>query len=93
MFQPQRRLAIAAAIALACSASTVFAQTAWPSQPLKIVVGFPAGSSPDLMARLLAEPLQQALGQPDYIATVHRLDKVVGGVMLSQIKRKTVVND
>jgi len=28
------------------------------------VVGFPAGSSPDLMARLLTEPLQQALGQP-----------------------------
>ena len=64
MFQPQRRLTIAAAIALACSASSVFAQPAWPSKPLKIVVGFPAGSSPDLMARLLAEPLSQALGQP-----------------------------
>ncbi len=64
MFQPQRRLTIAAAIALACSASSVFAQPAWPSKPLKIVVGFPAGSSPDLTARLLAEPLSQALGQP-----------------------------
>ncbi|MCU0762649.1 MAG: tripartite tricarboxylate transporter substrate-binding protein [Hydrogenophaga sp.] len=36
----------------------------WPSRPLKILVGFPGGSSPDLMARLLAEPLSQALGQP-----------------------------
>jgi tripartite-type tricarboxylate transporter receptor subunit TctC len=64
MFKFQRRLTMAAAIALAFSASSVFAQTAWPSKPLKIVVGFPAGSSPDLTARLLAEPLSQALGQP-----------------------------
>lgn len=64
MFQPQRRLAVAAAFALACGASTVFAQAAWPTRPLKILVGFPAGSSPDLMARTVAEPLSQALGQP-----------------------------
>jgi tripartite-type tricarboxylate transporter receptor subunit TctC len=64
MFQPQRRHVISAAIAMACSATTAFAQTPWPSKPLKMVVGFPAGSSPDLTARLLAEPLSQALGQP-----------------------------
>ncbi len=37
---------------------------AWPTKPLKILVGFPAGTSPDLVARTLAEPMAKALGQP-----------------------------
>jgi len=36
----------------------------WPTKPLKIIVGFPAGSSPDLTARTFSEPLSKALGQP-----------------------------
>ena len=36
----------------------------WPSRPVHLIVGFPAGSSPDLTARALAEPLSRALGQP-----------------------------
>lgn len=36
----------------------------WPSKPVRIIVGFPGGSSPDLTARTMAEPLSQALGQP-----------------------------
>lgn len=35
----------------------------WPSKTVRIIVGFPAGSSPDLTARTLAEPLAKALGQ------------------------------
>ena len=35
----------------------------WPTRPLRIVVGFPGGSSPDLTARTLVEPLARALGQ------------------------------
>lgn len=42
--------------------------TVWPARPIKLVVPFPAGSSPDLVARLLAEPLAQALGQAVVIA-------------------------
>jgi len=40
------------------------ADAPWPSQPVKLVVGFPAGTSPDMVARLIAEPLSQKLGKP-----------------------------
>jgi len=56
-------------IALASVSSLSVAQTAqslaspWPSRTVHIIVGFPAGSSPDLTARTLAEPLAKALGQ------------------------------
>ena len=36
----------------------------WPNKPLKILVGFPGGSTPDLAARAIAEPLARLLGQP-----------------------------
>lgn len=45
-------------------AQTTAAPALWPSKPLRVIVGFPGGSSPDLTARALAEPLSKALGQP-----------------------------
>ncbi|QJC56283.1 hypothetical protein HC248_01585 [Polaromonas vacuolata] len=35
----------------------------WPSRSIKILVGFSAGSTPDITARILALPLSKALGQ------------------------------
>ena len=58
-------------LALAALAATAIAQksavlqsTPWPTKPLRILVGFPGGSTPDLVARTIAEPLSKALGQP-----------------------------
>lgn len=56
--------ALASSWALAQKAPAVAAQAPWPTKPLKIVVGFPPGSSPDLTARTFSEPLSKALGQP-----------------------------
>ena len=53
----------AVALAAAMSASSVFAQ-AWPSKPISLVVPFPAGGTTDVLARALADKLQQSLGQP-----------------------------
>jgi tripartite-type tricarboxylate transporter receptor subunit TctC len=36
----------------------------WPSRPLRIIVGFPPGSTPDLCARAISDGLAKALGQP-----------------------------
>jgi len=37
---------------------------AWPTRPVKILVGFPGGSTPDMAARALADTAARAWGQP-----------------------------
>ena len=56
-------IVVAAGAAVLLAPSGAGAQ-GWPSQPVRIMVGFAAGSTPDLIARITADVLTQALGQP-----------------------------
>jgi tripartite-type tricarboxylate transporter receptor subunit TctC len=55
-----RRTILAGAAALAAP-GLARAQAAWPSRPISLVVPFPPGGSNDLLARPMAQKLQQAL--------------------------------
>ena len=64
---PVRRVAVlrgALALLLAGSAGLAAAQTGpWPNRPIRIVIPYAAGSSPDVFARIVADKIGPRLGQ------------------------------
>ena len=61
---PRRRFLHGAASAALVSA---IARAAWsqnyPARPVRLIVGFPAGNAPDIIARLVGQWLSDRLGQ------------------------------
>ena len=53
-----------AAVALLCVLATAALAQQYPARPLKVLVTIPPGGAPDIAARLLAQKLAEALGQP-----------------------------
>ena len=58
-----RRRVLAAAGAGASLALPAWAQSGFPARPVRMIVNFPPGGSPDIIGRAVAAPLSQYLGQ------------------------------
>jgi tripartite-type tricarboxylate transporter receptor subunit TctC len=56
--------ALAFILASGAGAQPPDAESQWPGKPIRMIVPFPPGSSPDLVARMLNDKLGAALGQP-----------------------------
>ncbi|MDR3018397.1 MAG: tripartite tricarboxylate transporter substrate binding protein [Delftia acidovorans] len=67
--------AAAAATSLVPSA---WAQSPWPSKPIRIIVPYTAGGFTDQMARLLQVGLQKALGQPVIVENKPGANSIIG---------------
>jgi tripartite-type tricarboxylate transporter receptor subunit TctC len=81
----QRREFIAAAAALAAAAQ-VRAQGAYPSQPIRWVVPYPAGGGTDALARTLAEAMRTSLGQQILVDNRPGASTNIGGDLVAHAK-------
>ena len=60
----QTFLLLASVAVIATTSLPAAAQSAYPDKPVKIIIGFGPGSGTDILARMIAEELRLALGQP-----------------------------
>ncbi len=66
------------------AATGALAQDVWPSRPIKFIAPFPPGGPVDQTARVLAQKLSDALGQPVVIENIAGAGSTVGLVRLTQ---------
>src|SRR5215467_10929784 len=76
---PRRRfLRLAAGTAVLPAVSRVAWAQAYPSRPITMIVPIAAGSSIDVLGRLVAERMGTALGQPIIVENVPGADGTIG---------------
>ena len=57
-------LQLAAGTAVLSAVAQTARSQSYPSRPVRMIVGYPAGNAPDILARLVAQWLSERLGQP-----------------------------
>ena len=79
-------LACAAALASAFAASNASAQSGYPNRQISFVVGFSAGGSTDIVARLIAEEMRKTLGQPIVVENKAGAGGNIGATIVAKAK-------
>jgi tripartite-type tricarboxylate transporter receptor subunit TctC len=79
-------LPLAGALALAPVLSRFASALDYPTRPITIIVPFPAGGPVDTLARLLAEPMRQTLGQP---LVIENVGGAGGSIAAARVARAT----
>ena len=76
----KKLLCVVAAYVLGCG----LASAQYPNKPVRLIVPFPPGGAAELGARIFAQPLGQALGQPVIIESKPGADGVIASEAVKQ---------
>ena len=70
--------------ALLCLAPSFALAQSYAAKPIRFVVGFPAGSTTDMMARILAEQVKNRFGQPVLVENKAGVNGVLGATEVAR---------
>ena len=83
--QDRRRLITAAAASVfAGAAPSSWAQSTWPSKPIRFIVPYPPGGGTDLVARMVAQKLSQTLGQQIVVDNKPGASTIIGTELMAK---------
>jgi tripartite-type tricarboxylate transporter receptor subunit TctC len=82
----KKLLQVCAALCLSLIGSSAWAQDNWPSRTIAMVVPFPAGGNADIIAREIAQAMQEKLGQTVIVENRSGAGGNIGGAYVAKAK-------